>query len=133
MIIGIGTDIVDIRRIEKIHMRHGSRFLDRCFTKAEQALFKGDVSAIARRYAAKEAASKALGTGIGAQIGFHDLEILRGGNGQPQLQLSAAAQAYVERAFASDRGAERASDPVRAHISLSDEPPYAVAYVVVEG
>jgi holo-[acyl-carrier protein] synthase len=133
MIIGIGTDIVDIRRIEKIHARHGARFLGRCFTKAEQALFKGDIAAIARRYAAKEAASKALATGIGEHIGFHDLEILRGANGQPQLHLSETAQAYIKRVFASDRGADRANDPIRAHVSLSDEPPYAVAYVVVEG
>jgi holo-[acyl-carrier protein] synthase len=128
MIIGIGTDIVDITRITAIYERHGQRFLDRCFTTAEQALIGTDMAALARRYAAKEAASKALGTGIGEDIGFHDLEILRNDKGQPILRFSAAAEDYIKENLCA-RGSANAIAP---HVSLSDEPPYAVAYVVVE-
>ena len=128
MIIGIGTDIVDINRIEEICARHGQRFLDRCFTKAEQDLIGDNMAATARRYAAKEAASKALGTGIGEDIGFHDMEVLRGKNGQPILKFSDKARAYIAKTFCDGDGAKS----VHPHISLSDEPPYAIAYVVVE-
>ncbi len=128
MILGIGTDIVDIARITAIYQRHGQRFLDRCFTPAEQALIGTDMAALARRYAAKEAASKALGTGIGENIGFHDLEILRNDKGQPILSFSAAAERYIKDHLCG----AGAGESIRPHVSLSDEPPYAVAYVVVE-
>jgi holo-[acyl-carrier protein] synthase len=128
MILGIGTDIVDITRITAIYERHGKRFLERCFTPAEQALIGTDMAALARRYAAKEAASKALGTGIGEDIGFHDLEILRNDRGQPVLRFSAKAERYIKDNLCS---AGSACD-ITPHVSLSDEPPYAVAYVVVE-
>ena len=126
MILGIGTDIVSISRIEDIFKRHGERFLARCFTDAERALIGTDSAAIARRYAAKEAAAKACGTGIGQHITFHDIEILKAESGAPLLALSPAAQAYL----AGQHGVDGAA--VKAHISLSDDPPYAVAYVVIE-
>lgn len=128
MILGIGTDIVDIGRITAIYERHGQRFLDRCFTPAEQVLINENMAALARRYAAKEAVSKALGTGIGEDIGFHDLEILRNDKGQPILSFSEAAERYIKD-YLCGAGA---GEIIRSHVSLSDEPPYAVAYVVVE-
>lgn len=127
MILGVGTDIVDIERIKAIYERHGERFLARCFTDKERKLIGEDVAKIARRYAAKEAASKAIGTGIGEQVGFHDLEILRNDVGQPRLLLSSAVQIYLRKQFTLQE-----DQAVQAHISLSDEPPYALAYVVIE-
>ena len=94
MIIGLGTDIVEIDRIRSMIERHGQSFLDRCFTKLEieYALRHRD-SAIrfAGRWAAKEAAVKVLGTGFVKGITFHDIEVLPLESGQPQLTLSGGA------------------------------------------
>lgn len=126
MILGIGTDIVSISRIEDIYKRHDVRFLARCFTDAERVLIGDDSAAIARRYAAKEAAAKAFGTGIGKDISFHDLEVLKAQSGAPLLQISAHARDFLAQKHGIDGSA------IKTHISLSDDPPYAVAYVVFE-
>ena len=98
MIIGIGSDLIDIRRVAKVIERHGDRFLDRVFTDAERARAgrrakseKMVVATYAKRFAAKEACSKALGTGIG-RVHWQDIEILRGPAGEPVLQLHGLAR-----------------------------------------
>jgi holo-[acyl-carrier protein] synthase len=124
MILGIGTDIVDIRRIERLL---NDRFIARCFTPAEQAYAntKSDeavrLNVYAKRYAAKEACAKALGCGIGKKAGLLEIECVPDKTGAPQLQLAGSA---LETLKAKNENAN-------LHISLSDEPPYALAFVVI--
>lgn len=132
MILGIGTDIVDIRRIEELlGGASGARFIERTFTAEEQALANtrssGGLSGAtyARRFAAKEACAKALGTGIREGILFTDIAVTRDEHGCPGLSLSGAA---LKRLWdISPKGMT-----ARLHLSLSDEPPYATAYVIIE-
>ena len=96
MIIGIGSDILDIRRIERTIERHGDRFLDRIFTPAEKAKAEKRTERIraatyAKRFAAKEAASKALGTGFRAGVFWRDLGVVNLPSGQPTLRLTGGA------------------------------------------
>ncbi len=131
MIIGIGSDIVDIRRIEKILRRFGCRFEGRCFTKTEQRLAQNRIKSglqyntYAKRFAAKEACVKALGTGFVDDIAMKDIGVEQDNNGRPYLVLSGAAR---------DRLSSLIPDNMRPNIylSLSDEPPYAQAFVVIE-
>ena len=127
MILGIGTDLVDIRRIERTIARHGDRFLDRIFTSTERKLAecRADRAATyAKRFAAKEACAKALGTGFRDGIFFRDLGVVNLPSGRPTMQLVGAAlcrlQAIVPAGFA-------------AHIDLAitDEYPLAQAFVVI--
>ena len=120
MILGIGTDMVTIARIEDVLARHGERFARRILAPAEYALFRRSTrpaSYLAKRFAAKEAASKALGTGIG-QISWHDLEIRNDERGAPLLVLHG-------RAASARVGA-------RTWLSISDGGGMAVAFVVIE-
>lgn len=90
---GIGTDIIEVERIRQSIERHGQHFLNRIFTQAEQDYcykFKDPVLHFAGRFAAKEALAKALGTGFGAELSWHDIAIL--GNGKPEVWLSEAAK-----------------------------------------
>ena len=94
MIIGVGHDVVDIRRIDAALLRHGSRFLDRVFTPDEQSYAiayaahrERYVGILAKRFAAKEAASKALGTGFRGGMSFRDIEVFSHENGQPNLRF----------------------------------------------
>lgn len=128
MIIGIGVDLCDSRRIAQSLDRFGQRFLDRCFTKAEQAACAGhamQAEKLARRYAAKEAAAKALGTGIGELAWLTEIEVISEPNGRPVLHLH-------------DRTAETFSrltpDGMTGvtHISITDEGDLAQAFVVLE-
>lgn len=128
MIVGIGADLCDIRRIEQSIDRFGQRFLDRCFTAGEQTACndRADRAArFARRYAAKEAAAKALGTGIGEFAGLKEIEVISRPNGKPDLILTGQAAATLAR-LCPDGAAGH------AHISISDEAPYALAYVILE-
>ena len=128
MIIGMGADLVDIRRIERLLARHGPRFLEKIFTPAEQeaARGRGDGAAfLARRFAAKEAAAKALGTGFRSGVGWRDIEVVRGDLGAPCLALHGGAQARLVRIVPDGYEAV-------LHLSLSDEPPYALAWVIIE-
>ena len=93
MIIGIGNDLIDIRRIEAAIERYGERFLDRIFTEVERA--KSDrraarAASYAKRFAAKEAALKVLGVGIGA-VDWHDVEVVRTSSGAPELRVTGRA------------------------------------------
>lgn len=123
MIAGIGTDIVAVERIAGALRRHGERLAQRVLTAGELADYRDSGSPaalLARRFAAKEAAAKALGTGIGADVGLHDLEVEHDDRGRPLLRLHGGA-------------ARRAGQlgVVDAQLSLSDERDYAVAFVVL--
>lgn len=92
---GLGNDIVEIERIRQSIERHGQHFLNRLFTEREQDYcykFKDPVPHFAGRFAAKEAISKALGTGFGAQLSWQEIEILNDGDGRPVVHLSADVQ-----------------------------------------
>jgi len=127
MILGIGTDLIDTRRIAKTLARFGARFERRCFTEAEiaRADRSGDrVQSIAKRYAAKEAIWKALGDGPRDGIRWRDLEVRNARSGKPRLNLTGKAAARL--ADLTPHGMT-----ARIDLSLSDEPPLAVAFVVV--
>ena len=127
MILGIGTDLVEIARIEKVIKRHGARFIARCFAPGERT-FGADApqaaAHYAKRFAAKEAAAKALGTGVRAPVTLRDFAVTNDPLGQPRLTLSGGAGALLK-----DRA--RAA-PTVCHLSLSDEGAYAQAFVVIE-
>ena len=124
MIYGVGTDIVSIDRIQKIILKNREGFIKRVLTEHEQALFanKADSAAFcAKRFAAKEAFSKALGTGIGRVVSFQDLTIRNNDNGKPHFIPSEKLRLYL-----LEKGVKQ------AHLSISDESQYAVAFVVLE-
>ena len=120
MITGIGTDIIDIRRIEKAL---NEKLIARIFTDAEREYCEqkrpggGHVAAYARRFAAKEACAKALGTGIGKTVSFKDIEVTKDENGKPNIKIHSNIPAFQHS---------------NIHLSMSDDPPYAIAYVVIE-
>lgn len=94
-ILGLGNDIIEIDRIRESIQRHGTHFLDKLFTEKEQAhclQFKDSAPHFAGRFAAKEAIAKALGTGIGAELAWHDLEVLNDEHGKPVVHFSSTAQ-----------------------------------------
>jgi len=129
MIIGIGSDILDIRRIERTIERHGERFLERIFTQAERAKAEKRTERIraatyAKRFAAKEAASKALGTGFRAGVFWRDLGVVNLPSGQPTLRLTGGAAERLKAITPSGHGAVIA-------LTMTDEFPYAQAMVVI--
>ncbi len=129
MIIGIGTDLVDIRRIEKSLKSSGKKFESRLFTLSEQEAAyakKGKARAAyyAKRFAAKEAFAKALGTGIGTSVSFKDLEILNLDSGQPFISLSAKIKKLLRTHY-------KLKKLPQVHVSLSDDYPYAQAFVII--
>lgn len=124
MIVGIGTDMVEIARIAGVLARHGDRFRQRVLTPAERRQFSdahAEARWFAKRYAAKEAVAKAFGTGIGAQLSFQDVVVGREASGRPVLSFRAAGIVLAAQAGV-----------VRAHLSLSDEREMALAFVVLE-
>ena len=125
MIRGIGVDIVEITRIAKLLDRWGDRFVRKILSEEELAVFgdRGrDASFLSRQFAAKEAASKALGTGMKDGVHFRDISVLRDQEGCPFIQFSEASGHIIkERSFG------------QFHVSISDEREYAIAYVVAEG
>ena len=125
MILGIGVDLVEVARIEQAIERHGEAFLHRIFTADEIAWcakMKSPAPHYAARFAAKEAVSKAFGTGIGADLGWRDIEVRRDASGKPAIVLHSGGAD-----FAKARGARA------IHLSLSHTAAYAVAQVVIEG
>jgi holo-[acyl-carrier protein] synthase len=97
---GIGVDVVDVERIEDVIRRHGLHFLERTFTAAERDYCSAQANAaphFAARFAAKEAVSKAFGTGIGAQAGFLEIEVCRNAVGRPEIVLHGHAADYAQR------------------------------------
>jgi holo-[acyl-carrier protein] synthase len=127
VIIGIGTDIVDIRRIERAIERFGERFLDRIFTAKERARAerrRNRVPTYAKRFAAKEACAKALGTGFRAGVFFRDIGVVNLPSGQPTLALTGGAMARL------DTLTPPGFTP-RIDLALTDEWPLAQAFVII--
>ena len=128
MILGVGTDLCDIRRIERAVDRFGDRFLDRVFTAGERMRAKrGSAAAatLAERWAAKEACAKALGTGISEGISWREIEVRNLPSGQPCLRLAGGAERRLEGLLPEGWHA-------RLHLSMAHEPPLAQASVVIE-
>ena len=124
MIAGIGIDIVEIERFKKLMERFGQRIVERILTEREIEQFERrqrSATFLSSRFAAKEAASKALGKGIAAGLSFHSFEVSNDDLGKPQLQLLGAAHELAESMQVS-----------RSLLSLSDEKHYAVAMVILE-
>jgi holo-[acyl-carrier protein] synthase len=132
MILGTGSDITDIRRIEKSIERFGKRFINRVFTEREQqkALSRkkaGDkvmAATYAKRFAAKEACAKALGTGLRAGVFWRDMEVINLPTGMPSMHLSGGAAARLKAITPENRKAV-------IHVTLSDEYPFAQAHVII--
>lgn len=127
MIIGLGSDIVDVRRIERVLERHGERFLGRIFTpterkKAEQRANRAET--YAKRFAAKEACSKALGTGFRAGVYWRDMGVVNLPSGRPTMQLTGGALKRLQAI--TPAGCEAKID-----VTLTDEGPTAQAIVVI--
>jgi holo-[acyl-carrier protein] synthase len=133
MIIGVGSDIVDIRRIEKSLKRFGERFEKRIFTETERkkaqsrkgAGLKVIAGTYAKRFAAKEALSKALGTGVRMGVNWREMEVINLPTGQPTLRVSGAAESRLKELTPSGH------EPC-LHLSMTDEYPYAQATVMLE-
>ncbi len=122
-VIGIGTDLLDSRRIEEAYRRHGGRFVRRILTPAERDIFSArgeSLNFLAKQYAAKEALAKALGTGIADGVSFQHMEILRDAAGAPVVTLSARAAEIM-----IDLGSRQAL------LSLSDEGHLIQAFAVL--
>jgi holo-[acyl-carrier protein] synthase len=126
MIIGIGTDICDARRIAQTIDRHGDRFLDRVYTPTERAKAErraNRVETYAKRFAAKEACAKALGTGFRAGVFFRDMGVVNP-SGKPTLKLTGGALKRLQAI--TPAGCE-----VQIDLALTDEGPYAQAFVII--
>ena len=125
MILGIGIDIIEVARIQASHERFGERFLNRILLPKEISYclsYKAPAPFLAARFAAKEAISKAFGTGIGAQLGWQDMEVGRKESGEPFVILHERGQKLLE-----SRGGQRIL------ISLSHTQNYAAAVAILEG
>jgi holo-[acyl-carrier protein] synthase len=128
MILGIGTDLANIERIERALDRFGDRFRDRVFTVTEQnraERMKTPAATYAKRWAAKEACSKALGTGLRMGIAWKDMAVVNLPTGQPVMEVTG---------WARDRLAQMTPEGFTAtiHVSLTDDHPWAQAFVVIE-
>jgi holo-[acyl-carrier protein] synthase len=128
MIIGLGSDLMDIRRIEKSLEKYGDRFVQRVFTPIEQA--KSDkrrmrAASYAKRFAAKEAGAKALGTGIARGVSWKEIGVVNLPGGKPTLEFKGRA---LERLVALTPDGMQA----HAHITITDDHPWAQAFVVIE-
>ena len=126
-ILGLGSDLIDIRRIEKTIERFGDRFLDRIFTESERRRCDrrmNRAASYARRYAAKEAAAKALGTGFRRGVFWRDLGVVNLPSGQPTLQMTGGAAARLVAITPAGLVASVA-------LTMTDEYPYAYAQVII--
>ncbi len=128
MIIGMGSDLCDIRRVEDTLERFGDRFTNRVFTSIER--MKSDrrrlrAASYAKRFAAKEACSKALGTGLRNGVFWRDMGVVNLPSGAPTMHLTGGAKAQLDRLM---------PDGYRPmiHVSITDDHPYAQAFVIIE-
>ena len=124
MIYGVGTDLVDIERVKKILLKNRDGFVKKVLSEHEQALFanKADSAAYcAKRFAAKEAFAKALGTGIGRVVSFQDLTVRNNENGKPHFIASEKLRQFLVE-----------KNIKQAHLSISDESQNAIAFVILE-
>src|ERR1051325_8932626 len=127
MILGVGSDLIDIRRIEAAIDRFGDRFLDRIFTETERRRCERRANpgpSYAKRFAAKEAAAKALGTGFRAGVFFRDLGVVNLKSGQPTLRMTGGAAERLARITPPGHQAV-------VHLTMTDEYPYASAIVII--
>src|SRR5579871_3560360 len=127
MILGIGSDITDVRRIAKVIERHGDRFLDRVFTATERAKAeqrRNRVETYAKRFAAKEACAKALGTGLRDGVWWRDIGVVNLPSGRPTLQLTGGAKRRLD-------AMTPAGYEARIDLTITDEGPMAHAFVVI--
>ena len=127
MIIGLGSDLIDIRRVEKTLERHGDRFINRLYTEIEQA--KSDrranrAASYAKRFAAKEACAKALGTGLNHGVYWRDMGVVNLPGGKPTLKLTGGALARLEAITPPGHRAEIA-------LTITDDFPLAQAIVII--
>jgi holo-[acyl-carrier protein] synthase len=128
MIIGIGNDLCDIRRIEDLLARYGERFARRCFTETERRKSDGRAAraaSYAKRFAAKEACSKALGTGLRFGVAWREMGVVNLPSGQPTLELTGGALRRLKSL--TPQGCRAV-----LHLTLTDEYPLAQAQVVIE-
>ena len=125
MIVGIGTDVCSIERIQKSLDRFGDRLVNRILTPAERSRYartRDKAGHLAKRFAAKEAFSKAIGTGIHAPFTWHSITVTRNPKGKPGIEPSAAMAKHLSKLGVT-----------HAHVSLTDDGDVAMAFVVLEG
>ena len=128
MIVGLGSDLIDIRRIEKSIERFGSRFTERIFTEIEQQ--RSDrreqrAASYAKRFAAKEACAKALGTGLSRGVFWRDMGVVNHRGGRPSMVLTGGAGRRLDALVPDDhRGV--------VHVTITDDFPWAQAFVIIE-
>lgn len=128
MIIGIGSDLIDIRRIEKSLERYGERFTARIFTEVEQEKSdrrKQRAASYAKRFAAKEACSKALGTGLSQGVFWRDMGVVNLPGGKPTMHLTGGAAARLAKMLPQGHRAA-------IHLTITDDFPLAQAFVIIE-
>lgn len=128
MIVGLGSDLIDIRRVEKTLERHGDRFTQRVFTEIERA--KSDrrrmrAASYAKRFAAKEACAKALGTGIARGVYWRDMGVVNLPGGKPTMHLTNGALARLQAMMPGGHDAA-------IHLTITDDYPLAQAFVIIE-
>tara|TARA_B110000014_G_C19829911_1_gene430384 strand:+ start:241 stop:633 length:393 start_codon:yes stop_codon:yes gene_type:complete len=125
MILGIGIDIIDNRRIKKTILKYGKKFKERCFSKNEIKISKNSINQInffSKRYAAKEALSKALGTGLNKGVFWKDIEVINNLDGKPYIKLYNKALKKLNNLSKNN---------IKIEVSLSDEKNYSIANVVI--
>lgn len=128
MIIGMGSDLIDIRRIETSIERFGDRFTNRCFTEIERKKSDGRknrAASYAKRFAAKEACSKALGTGLAQGVFWRDMGVVNLPSGKPSMRLTNGAADRLAKLLPAGHEAV-------IHLTITDEFPYAQAFVIIE-
>ncbi len=128
MIIGLGSDLIDIRRVEKSIERFGDRFTHRCFTEIERKKSDGRknrAASYAKRFAAKEAMSKALGTGIAQNVFWKDMGVVNLPSGKPTMKLTGGAQTILI-------GLMPPGHVPSIHLTITDDYPLAQAFVIIE-
>ncbi|MFC0289368.1 holo-ACP synthase [Kaistia hirudinis] len=128
MIIGLGSDLIDIRRIEQTLERHGARFTERVFTEIERAKSdrrKQRAASYAKRFAAKEACAKALGTGLNQGVFWRDMGVVNLPSGQPTMALTGGAAERLAAILPPGHVGV-------VHLTITDDYPLAQAFVVIE-
>ncbi|OPB35542.1 holo-ACP synthase [Bartonella taylorii] len=128
MIVGLGNDLIDIRRIERMLFRYGDRFVQRIFTDIEQTKSENlqkRSSSYAKRFAAKEACAKALGTGIACGVSWKDMGVVNLSSGKPIMKLTDRAQIQLQKLLPPHYEAV-------IHLSITDDFPWAQAFIIIE-
>ncbi|MEH3092592.1 MAG: holo-ACP synthase [Agrobacterium cavarae] len=128
MIIGLGSDLIDIRRVEASIERFGERFTHRCFTDIEREKSdrrKNRAASYAKRFAAKEACSKALGTGLAQGVFWKDMGVINLPSGKPTMRLTNGAGERLQSMLPAGHEAV-------IHLTITDDFPYAQAFVIIE-